>query len=144
MEICHTAAELSERLAHAKRVAFVPTMGNLHEGHLSLCRIARQHGDAVVTSIFVNRLQFGPNEDFDRYPRTMEADRAGLEREGVDVLFAPREHEMYPVPQLYRVQPPPIGSELEGAFGDRRLVGVHRDGNGELASKPLQHGDEPA
>ena len=115
MEICHTAAELSERLAHAKRVAFVPTMGNLHEGHLSLCRIARQHGDAVVTSIFVNRLQFGPNEDFDRYPRTMEADRTGLEREGVDVLFAPREHEMYPVPQLYRVQPPPIGSELEGA-----------------------------
>src|SRR5512137_1702630 len=115
MQIVHTAAELSELLGPAKRVAFVPTMGNLHEGHLSLCRIARQHGDAVVTSIFVNRLQFGPNEDFDRYPRTLEADCAGLEREGVDVLFAPKEHEMYPTPQVYRVQPPPLAEELEGA-----------------------------
>jgi pantoate--beta-alanine ligase len=99
MRIVTTAAELSDRLAGTRRVAFVPTMGNLHAGHLSLCRIARQHGDAVVTSIFVNRLQFGPNEDFDRYPRTMEADREGLEREGVDVLFAPQEQEMYPTPQ---------------------------------------------
>jgi len=124
MQIAHTAAELSELLGQAKRVAFVPTMGNLHDGHLSLCRIARQHGDAVVTSIFVNRLQFGPNEDFDRYPRTMEADRAGLEGVGVDVLFAPKEHEMYPVPQLYRVQPPPIGDELEGAFRPGFFDGV--------------------
>jgi len=124
MDIVHTAAELSNRLAAAKRVAFVPTMGNLHNGHLTLCRIARQHGDAVVTSIFVNRLQFGPNEDFDRYPRTMEADRVGLEREGVDVLFAPNEHEIYPVPQLYRVQPPPIGAELEGAFRPGFFEGV--------------------
>jgi pantoate--beta-alanine ligase len=115
MEIVHTAAELSERLAGFKRVAFVPTMGNLHNGHLSLCRIARQHGDAVVTSIFVNRLQFGPNEDFDRYPRTLDADRAGLEREGVDVLFTPSEQEMYPTPQVYRVHPPPLADELEGA-----------------------------
>ncbi len=115
MEIVHTAAELSEHLASVKRVAFVPTMGNLHNGHLSLCRIARQHGDAVVTSIFVNRLQFGPNEDFDRYPRTLDADRAGLEREGVDVLFTPSEQEMYPTPQVYRVQPPPLADELEGA-----------------------------
>jgi pantoate--beta-alanine ligase len=115
MKILHTAAELSDHLAGAERVAFVPTMGNLHDGHLSLCRIARQHGDAVVTSIFVNRLQFGPNEDFDRYPRTMEADRAGLEREGVDVLFAPMDQEMYPTPQVYRVQPPPLAEELEGA-----------------------------
>jgi pantoate--beta-alanine ligase len=115
MEIVHTAAELSERLERFKRVAFVPTMGNLHDGHLSLCRIARQHGDAVVTSIFVNRLQFGPNEDFDRYPRTLDADRVGLEREGVDVLFNPREQEMYPTPQVYRVQPPPLAEELEGA-----------------------------
>jgi pantoate--beta-alanine ligase len=124
MDIVHTAAELSERLAKAKRVAFVPTMGNLHEGHLSLCRIARQHGDAVVTSIFVNRLQFGPNEDFDRYPRTMEADRAGLEREGVDVLFAPLEQEMFPTPQVYRVQPPPLAEELDGAFRPGFFHGV--------------------
>lgn len=124
MKILHTAAELSEHLADAKRVAFVPTMGNLHEGHLSLCRIARQHGDAVVTSIFVNRLQFGPNEDFDRYPRTMEADREGLERVGVDVLFAPMEQEMYPTPQVYRVQPPPLANELEGAFRPGFFDGV--------------------
>ena len=115
MEIVSTAAELAERLAGAGRVAFVPTMGNLHDGHLSLCRIAREHGDVVVTSIFVNRLQFGPNEDFDRYPRTLDADRAGLEREGVDVLFAPQDQEMYPTPQVYRVMPPPLAEELEGA-----------------------------
>jgi pantoate--beta-alanine ligase len=77
--------------------------------------IARRNGDAVVASIFVNRLQFGPNEDFDRYPRTIEADRAGLERVGVDVLFAPLEQEMYPTPQVYRVHPPPLAEELEGA-----------------------------
>jgi pantoate--beta-alanine ligase len=115
LDIVSTARELRERLSSAKRVAFVPTMGNLHEGHLALMRIAREHGDAVVASIFVNRLQFGPNEDFDRYPRTMDADRAGLEGVGVDVLFAPQEREMYPVAQSYRVQPPPIAEELEGA-----------------------------
>jgi pantoate--beta-alanine ligase len=115
MEIVHTAADLAEVLGHFKRVSFVPTMGNLHEGHLSLCRIARAHGDAVVTSIFVNRLQFGPNEDFDRYPRTLDEDIKRLEREGVDVLLNPMEHEMYPTPQVYRVQPPPLAEELEGA-----------------------------
>mgnify|MGYP003376674113 FL=1 len=87
-------------------------------------RLAREKGDAVVASIFVNRLQFGPNEDFDRYPRTMDADRAGLERMGVDALFAPNEHEMYPVPQLYRVKPPPLGEELEGAFRPGFFDGV--------------------
>ena len=115
MEIVRTAAELSQHLAGAKRVAFVPTMGNLHRGHLSLMDIARAHGDAVVASIFVNRLQFGPNEDFDRYPRTIEADKAGLASIGVDVLFAPLEQEMYPTPQVYRVLPPPLAEELEGA-----------------------------
>jgi pantoate--beta-alanine ligase len=124
MEIMHTAADLARHLEGAGRVAFVPTMGNLHAGHLQLCRIARNHGDAVVASIFVNRLQFGPNEDFDRYPRTMESDRAGLEREGVDVLFAPHEQEMYPTPQVYRVQPPPLGDELEGAFRPGFFDGV--------------------
>src|SRR5438552_9491489 len=103
MEIVRTAADLSALVERGQRVAFVPTMGNLHAGHLSLMEIARRHGDCVVASIFVNRLQFGPNEDFDRYPRTIEADRLGLEKCGVDVLFAPREHEMYPVPQLYTV-----------------------------------------
>jgi len=77
-----------------------------------------------VTSIFVNRLQFGPNEDFDRYPRTFDADRAGLEREGVDVLFAPLDQEMYPTPQVYRVQPPPLADELEGAFRPGFFGGV--------------------
>src|SRR5512140_2122045 len=115
MKIAQTAAELSQTLAGAKRVAFVPTMGNLHLGHLSLMEIARRNGDAVVASIFVNRLQFGPNEDFDRYPRTIDADRAGLEEVGVDVLFAPLEQEMYPTPQVYRVLPPPLAEELEGA-----------------------------
>jgi pantoate--beta-alanine ligase len=124
MEIVSTAAELAERLAGAGRVAFVPTMGNLHDGHLSLCRIARQHGDVVVTSIFVNRLQFGPNEDFDRYPRTLDADRAGLEHEGVDVLFAPQDQEMYPTPQVYRVMPPPLAEELEGSFRPGFFQGV--------------------
>src|SRR6266545_996313 len=124
MKVVSTAAELAEHLEGAGRVAFVPTMGNRHDGHLSLCRIARAHGDVVVTSIFVNRLQFGPNEDFDRYPRTFEADRTELERHGVDVLFAPREHEMFPTPQVYRVQPPPIADELEGAFRPGFFHGV--------------------
>ena len=82
--------------------------------HLTLMNIARAHADCVVASIFVNRLQFGPNEDFDRYPRTFEADCLGLEREGVDVLFAPQEQEMYPTPQVYRVMPPPLAEDLEG------------------------------
>jgi pantoate--beta-alanine ligase len=124
MDICHTAAELTARLAPYKRVAFVPTMGNLHEGHLSLMRIARERGDAVVASIFVNRLQFGPNEDFDRYPRTREADERKLRNEGVDVLFAPDEQEMYPTPQVYRVQPPGLAIELEGAFRPGFFEGV--------------------
>ena len=114
MEIATTAAELHAFLADAGTIAFVPTMGNLHEGHLQLMRIARDHGDTVIASVFVNRLQFGPNEDFDRYPRTFEADCEGLKREGVDVLFAPQDQEMYPTPQVYRVTPPPLAEELEG------------------------------
>ncbi|HEY3532386.1 MAG TPA: pantoate--beta-alanine ligase [Casimicrobiaceae bacterium] len=124
MEVIQSVDALRERLEQAGRVAFVPTMGNLHEGHLSLMRLARKHGDCVVASIFVNRLQFGPNEDFDRYPRTFEADRAKLEREGVDVLFAPTEQEMYATPQVYRVQPPPVGDELDGQFRPGFFHGV--------------------
>ena len=124
MDIVTTARELRERLAAAGRIAFVPTMGNLHEGHLQLMRVARGAGDTVVASIFVNRLQFAPHEDFDRYPRTLDADRAGLEREGVDVLFAPADHQMYPEPQRYRVVPPPLGDDLEGAFRPGFFEGV--------------------
>jgi len=124
MDVIQSADALRERLEHAGRVAFVPTMGNLHEGHLSLMRLARRHGDAVVASIFVNRLQFGPNEDFDRYPRTFDADREKLAREGVDILFAPTEQQMYPTPQVYRVQPPPVGDELDGQFRPGFFHGV--------------------
>jgi len=124
MDLIQTAEALRERLERAKEVAFVPTMGNLHEGHLSLMRLGKRHADCVVASIFVNRLQFGPNEDFDRYPRTFESDCAKLESEGVDVLFAPHEHEMYPTPQVYRVQPPPVGDELDGAFRPGFFNGV--------------------
>jgi pantoate--beta-alanine ligase len=124
MEIVRDRGSLERALADATRVAFVPTMGNLHEGHIELTRIARAHGDKVVASIFVNRLQFGPNEDFDRYPRTFEADRAALDAAGVDVLFAPLEQEMYPTPQVYRVAPPPLADELEGAFRPGFFDGV--------------------
>jgi pantoate--beta-alanine ligase len=124
MDLIETAETLRESLERADKVAFVPTMGNLHEGHLSLMRIGRRHADCVVASIFVNRLQFGPNEDFDRYPRTFESDCVKLERERVDVLFAPHEHDMYPTPQVYRVQPPPVGDELDGAFRPGFFNGV--------------------
>jgi pantoate--beta-alanine ligase len=100
-------------------------MGNLHEGHLSLMRLARQHGDPVVASIFVNRLQFGPNEDFDSYPRTMQADIDKLEKEGVYILFAPTERDLYPQPQEYRVDPPQqLGDILEGEFRPGFFKGV--------------------
>ena len=124
MQIVSTAAELSDRLAGARRVAFVPTMGNLHAGHLSLCRIARQHGDAVVTSIFVNRLQFGPREDFERYPRTLEADCAKLRAAGVDVVFVPDEKEIYPEPQTYVVEPSDLQHILDGAARPGHFRGV--------------------
>lgn len=107
-------------------MAFVPTMGNLHQGHLALMKMARQHGDPVVASIFVNRLQFGPNEDFDRYPRTLAADIETLERErDVYVLFAPHEREMYPEPQNFQILPPPdLGGMLEGEFRPGFFTGV--------------------
>lgn len=125
MKIVHSIQELRAQLRGQLRTAFVPTMGNLHEGHLSLMRLAAQHGDPVVASIFVNRLQFGPHEDFDKYPRTLEDDIAKLEREGVYVLFAPDEREMYPVPQEYRVSPPhDLGDILEGEFRPGFFVGV--------------------
>ena len=126
MKVVHTIEELRDQLRGQLRVAFVPTMGNLHKAHLSLMKLARQHGDPVVASIFVNRLQFGPNEDFDRYPRTLAADIEKLERErDVYVLFAPDEREMYPEPQSYTVQPPnDLGDILEGHFRPGFFTGV--------------------
>ena len=125
MKIVHTIDELRSQLRGQLRTAFVPTMGNLHEGHLSLMRTAARHGDPVVASIFVNRLQFGPHEDFDRYPRTLQDDAAKLEKEGVYVLFAPDEREMYPEPQDYRIRPPEdLGDILEGEFRPGFFVGV--------------------
>ena len=125
MKIISTIDELRDQLRGQLRTAFVPTMGNLHEGHLSLMRLARRHGDPVVASIFVNRLQFGPNEDFDKYPRTFQADIDKLEKEGVYVLFAPTEKDLYPEPQEYRVQPPDmLGNTLEGEFRPGFFNGV--------------------
>lgn len=125
MKIVSSIEELRDQLRGQLRTAFVPTMGNLHEGHLSLMRLARKHGDPVVASIFVNRLQFGPNEDFDKYPRTFASDVEKLEKEGVYVLFAPTEKDLYPEPQEFRVQAPPvIGDILEGEFRPGFFAGV--------------------
>jgi len=125
MKIISSIDELRDQLRGQLRTAFVPTMGNLHEGHLSLMRLARRHGDPVVASIFVNRLQFGPNEDFDKYPRTFADDVEKLEKEGVYVLFAPTERDLYPEPQEFRVQPPSdLGNILEGEFRPGFFTGV--------------------
>jgi pantoate--beta-alanine ligase len=125
MKIISCIDELRDQLRGQLRTAFVPTMGNLHEGHLSLMRLARKHGDPIVASIFVNRLQFGPNEDFDKYPRTFQADVEKLEKEGVYVLFAPTEKDLYPEPQEFRVRPPEdLGNILEGEFRPGFFTGV--------------------
>ncbi len=126
MKVVNSVEELRDQLRGQLRVAFVPTMGNLHAAHLSLMRLARQHGDPVVASIFVNRLQFGPNEDFERYPRTLQADIKKLESErDVYVLFAPDEQELYPEPQNFRIQPSAaLGKILEGEFRPDFFVGV--------------------
>jgi pantoate--beta-alanine ligase len=128
MQIHATVAALRSVLNEARRqgktIAFVPTMGNLHAGHISLMRQARAHADIVVASIFVNRLQFGPNEDFDKYPRTFEADCAQLREAGVDVLFAPTDADLYPEPQTYAVEPPEIQHMLEGECRPGHFRGV--------------------
>lgn len=120
---------LREALGGPQRAVFVPTMGSLHEGHLALVRQAadraRPAGRPVVVSIFVNRLQFGPAEDFDRYPRQLERDRALLAGSGCELVFAPAEAELYPRPQTYTVQPPPaLAGVLEGAFRPGFFTGV--------------------
>ena len=132
MQIVHTLADLRRALHGASLRAFVPTMGNLHEGHLDLMRLARAEADRrasqgakTVASIFVNRLQFGPNEDFDTYPRTLENDCALLAANGCDVVFAPSEKDLYPEPQGFKVHPPAeLADILEGAFRPGFFVGV--------------------
>ena len=125
MKIIHTIQELRDWRREAGSVAFVPTMGNLPAGHLALVREAAKRADNVVVSIFVNRLQFGQGEDFDRYPRTLEQDAAKLVGEGVAVLFAPSEQELYPnVAQQYNVEPPNLQNELCGAFRPGHFRGV--------------------
>jgi pantoate--beta-alanine ligase len=124
MDVIETISALRARLGPEPSVALVPTMGNLHEGHYGLARLARAHAQCVVASIFVNRLQFGPHEDFDRYPRTFATDCTGLEREGVNIVFAPNERELYPQPQEFVVEPGAIGELFEGEFRPGFFQGV--------------------
>jgi pantoate--beta-alanine ligase len=132
MRVVHSIADLQAALQGASLRGFVPTMGNLHQGHLDLMQIARQQVDAraptggkTVASIFVNRLQFAPHEDFDAYPRTLENDCALLEANGCDVVFAPSEKDLYPEPQGFKVHPPAeLADILEGAFRPGFFVGV--------------------
>jgi pantoate--beta-alanine ligase len=125
MHIVHTIPELREHLSAFKRPAFVPTMGNLHAGHIALVKQAKPLGDVTVSSIFVNRLQFAPHEDFDSYPRTLDADAERLEAAGCDVVFAPREKDLYPEPQTFKVQPATDLSDiLEGHFRPGFFIGV--------------------
>ena len=125
MYIVHTIPELREHLSAFKRPAFVPTMGNLHAGHIQLVQQAKPLGDVTVASIFVNRLQFAPHEDFDSYPRTLDADAQRLEAAGCNLLFAPREKDLYPEPQTFKVHPAPELSDiLEGHFRSGFFIGV--------------------
>jgi pantoate--beta-alanine ligase len=125
MQIVHTLSELRAQLHPFRHPAVVPTMGNLHAGHIALVHAAKPLGDVTVATIFVNRLQFGPKEDFATYPRTLEADCAQLEAAGCDIVFAPQEAELYPEPQGFLIQPPPeLANILEGAFRPGFFTGV--------------------
>jgi pantoate--beta-alanine ligase len=125
MRLVRTVAELHAALAEARDTAFVPTMGNLHAGHVSLVEQARRHGQPVVASLFVNPLQFGAGEDFERYPRTLDADCGKLAAAGCDVAFAPDLAEMYPVPQTFTVRvPETLANDLCGAFRPGHFDGV--------------------
>ena len=125
MQLYHTVAELRAALSGQKNIAFVPTMGNLHAGHISLLELAKQHGHPVVASIFVNPLQFGAGEDFERYPHTLDADCQLLAAAGCDMVFAPDVAEVYPVPQTFTVCPPDsLAQDLCGAFRPGHFTGV--------------------
>ena len=124
MQVLHTVADLRKRLAKEDSVVLVPTMGNLHAGHIALVEAARKHGKCVVVTIFVNRLQFEPGGDFDRYPRTLEGDCEKLTRAHCDVVFAPDEREMYPAPQEIVLSPPRVAHTLEGEHRAGHFQGV--------------------
>jgi pantoate--beta-alanine ligase len=125
VQIISTVADLRDALSMQRDVGLVPTLGNLHDGHLSLVQAARRRAGLVVVSIFVNPLQFGPNEDFEKYPRTFERDCELLAQAGCDIVFAPSTEQMYPEPQDYKVQPPTeLADILEGQFRPGFFVGV--------------------
>ena len=118
--------EVTAHKSNQKKIALVPTMGNLHEGHLSLIQLAKQHADVVATSIYVNPSQFGPDEDFDQYPRTLNADKAKLAQAGADILFTPNTETMYPLglPMRVQIQVPELSSILCGASRPGHFDGV--------------------
>jgi pantoate--beta-alanine ligase len=124
MHVVSTVTELRQRLDKQKSVAFVPTMGNLHAGHLHLVELAKQQAKCVVVSIFVNPLQFGANEDLANYPRTLEEDCEKLKLAGVDVVFTPTVETMYPTEQTILVEPPAIANDLCGASRPGHFRGV--------------------
>lgn len=124
MDVIHSVSALRERLQREPNNVFVPTMGNLHAGHIQLIRLAKPRAACTVVSIFVNRLQFGPKEDFDRYPRTFEADCVKLKEAGVDVVFAPDESEIYPEQQTFVIEPSDLQHILDGAARPGHFRGV--------------------
>lgn len=124
MDVIHSVADLRERLQRVPNNVFVPTMGNLHAGHIELITIAKPRAACTVVSVFVNRLQFGPKEDFERYPRTLESDFALCRAAGVDVVFVPDEREIYPEPQTFVVEPSDLQHILEGAARPKHFHGV--------------------
>jgi pantoate--beta-alanine ligase len=124
MDVIHSVADLRERLEREPNNVFVPTMGNLHAGHMRLITIGKPRAACTVVSVFVNRLQFGPREDFDRYPRTLESDFSECRSAGVDVVFVPDEREIYPEPQTFVVEPSDLQHILEGAARPKHFSGV--------------------
>jgi len=124
MDVVRAVGDLRKRLKREARVACVPTMGNIHDGHLHLVRLAHEHASCVVTTVFVNRLQFTQGEDFEKYPRTFEEDCLKLAADGVHVVFHPDEAQMYPEPQVFLVDPPAVANKLEGRFRPGHFRGV--------------------
>jgi len=124
VDVITSVGALRERLQREPDNVFVPTMGNLHAGHIQLMRMAKERAACTVVSIFVNRIQFGPKEDYDRYPRTLQADSDKMKEVGVDVVFAPSEREIYPGVQTFLVEPSDLQHILEGAFRPGHFRGV--------------------